>query len=512
MKLAFFEIMKKKPRPYQKVAIKKAIAHYKDSDRGKLIMACGTGKTLTSFWIADKLNAQSVVVVMPSINLERQTLKAWVEESKYAKNKYSYLCICSDGTATDDIEVDEGIIIPVTTSLDEAKFWLRMYRNKPIVIFTTYQSAEIVAKAVKSIGTTFDFGILDEAHRTVGNIDKPFSRFLFNKNVKISKRLFTTATEKVFSGAKDDIISMDDKRLYGDEIYSLSTKKAIEDGDLCDYGIVTMYSKIEKIRDFVRENPYIIDPKHGIDEKQRMLLIACALTTLKTAKKKRLSHIISYHNTIKKAKVFKELMEKMGELLGIKINTFHINGKMNSSEREEIISEYKKSNMAIITNARALQEGIDITEVDGIVFAEKRSSTIDIVHSVGRSLRTHEGKKKSFVLVPCFISKEGAFDEYSDLEFDFGNILMVINAMATSDERIVDYFRELNDGKKGEGGEGIIEDEVGKVDISLIDLQKMSQHIQHKAWEKTARLFWIPYIELGKAVRKEGIISTTVYK
>ena len=169
--------MVKTPRPYQETAINNSISYFKENDRGKLIMACGSGKTLTSFWIiADKLEAQKIIIVIPSINLERQTLKTWVDESVANKNKFNFLCICSDGTVSEDVELDKQTVIPVTTNVNEAVFWLRMNKYKPIVIFTTYQSCDVVSKAAQKTKTVFDFGVLDEAHRTVGKLTKPFSK------------------------------------------------------------------------------------------------------------------------------------------------------------------------------------------------------------------------------------------------------------------------------------------------------------------------------------------------
>ena len=68
---------------------------------------------------------------------------------------------------------------------------------------------------------------MDEAHKTVGSGKKPMAHLLHQKNIKINKRLFMTATERLFRGDSDEYMSMDDPRDYGNLIYELSFKEAI---------------------------------------------------------------------------------------------------------------------------------------------------------------------------------------------------------------------------------------------------------------------------------------------
>lgn len=60
------------PKLYQQIAIDKVV---KDIDqRGQLIMACGTGKTLTGLWIAEELRTETTLVLLPSLLLLSKTL------------------------------------------------------------------------------------------------------------------------------------------------------------------------------------------------------------------------------------------------------------------------------------------------------------------------------------------------------------------------------------------------------------------------------------------------------
>ena len=216
------------PRPHQVKAIKDTINHFKTRERGKMIMPCGTGKSLTAFWIANELKAKSVLIAVPSLALLQQTLKVWTREYLIAGIKPDWLCVCSDQTVSDDQDDFVSNIyelgIEVTTDKNEIKKFLKSKANTKIV-FTTYQSGKVTAKGAK--GFTFDLGIMDEAHKTVGLGTKPMAHLIHQKNIKIKHRLFMTATERLFKGDKDEYLSMDDPRDYGDLNYQLSFKEAI---------------------------------------------------------------------------------------------------------------------------------------------------------------------------------------------------------------------------------------------------------------------------------------------
>ena len=190
-----------KPRPHQKSAINDAREHFvaKRQKRGKLISPCGSGKSLTAYWIARDLGAKKILVAVPSLSLIRQTLKVWLRESLAHGDKVEWICVCSDESAG-RVEQDDTAVLrqdlgaPCLTDPLEIAAWLRRKKPGLTVVFTTYQSGEALGKAARAAKFLFDLGIMDEAHKTVGDGDKLFSHLLHDENLPVRRRIFMTAT------------------------------------------------------------------------------------------------------------------------------------------------------------------------------------------------------------------------------------------------------------------------------------------------------------------------------
>ena len=197
---------KLEPRPHQVEAIKKAVEYFKVNERGKMIMPCGTGKSLAAFWIAKEMKAKTILIVVPSLTLLQQTLKIWTREFLINDINPDWLCICSDDTVKDNqdsfVSFTYDLGIEVTTDKNQIKKFLESNTKNIKVIFSTYQSGKVTAEGSK--GFVFDLGIMDEAHKTVGHIDKPMALLLNEKNIKIKHRLFMTATERLFRENRDE--------------------------------------------------------------------------------------------------------------------------------------------------------------------------------------------------------------------------------------------------------------------------------------------------------------------
>jgi predicted helicase len=192
-----------KPRPHQKRAIQDAREHFvvMKQKRGKLISPCGSGKSLTAYWIARDLGAKKILVAVPSLSLIRQTLKVWLRESLAHGDKVEWICVCSDESAgrveQDDVAVlRQDLGAPCLTGPKEIASWLQRKKPGLTVVFTTYQSGEALGKAARQAKFSFDLGIMDEAHKTVGDGDKLFSHLLHDQNLHIRRRIFMTATER----------------------------------------------------------------------------------------------------------------------------------------------------------------------------------------------------------------------------------------------------------------------------------------------------------------------------
>jgi len=201
-----------KPFPHQKRAIKNGVKHFinEGNERGKLIFPCGSGKSLAGYWITQKFDAKTVLVCVPSLALIKQTLDTWLRESVATKTDIDWICVCSDQSIgkSDDVAVyTKDLGVPVTTDIAKISEWLKEGSGKKVV-FTTYQSGDVISTASKQSKTIFDLAIFDEAHKTVGRKDKLFSRLLFEENINIRRRLFMTATERRYKGLSDEISSM----------------------------------------------------------------------------------------------------------------------------------------------------------------------------------------------------------------------------------------------------------------------------------------------------------------
>jgi predicted helicase len=223
------------PKPRQGAAISAAHAHFigDGAVRGRLIMPCGTGKSLTAYWIAEALKAKTIVVAVPSLVLIRQSLADWTREFLAHGVKPDWICVCSD-ESVGNLERDEFVAevyetgLPTHHDTNEIAKLLRVPSPGPKIVFTTYQSSGKLAAAARKARTKFDLAILDEAHKTVQAPFKPFATLLNDKKIKVHRRLFMTATERVFRGDRNDVLSMDSEKDYGKRFFHLSFKEAIK--------------------------------------------------------------------------------------------------------------------------------------------------------------------------------------------------------------------------------------------------------------------------------------------
>ena len=225
---------------------------------------------------------------------------------------------------------------------------------------------------------------MDEAHKTVGSGKKPMAHLLQQQNIKINKRLFMTATERLFKGDSDDYMSMDDPKDYGNLIYELSFKKAINAKPpiISDYKIITFGLTTPEIEKIAEENKYLEVKKELKDITARELATAIALR--KAIKKLKIKNAISFHRSIRRAENFRKqqnLISKIYPTYG-KIKTFHIRGDMPTSDRALEMLSFEEEK-GLMTNARCLTEGVDLPAIDCVCFTDPKRSKIDIVQAAG---------------------------------------------------------------------------------------------------------------------------------
>ena len=488
-----------KPRKHQQRAIRNAAKHFvkENNSRGKLIMPCGTGKSLAAYWIVNKIDAKRVLIAVPSLSLLSQTIDVWLRENLANNKEINWIAVCSDETVAksekDEISLlIQDLGIPVETDIGKISQWLNRNRRKKIVVFSTYQSGKAIAQASSNAKFKYDFGIFDEAHKTVGRYDKLFSHLLFDKNIRIKNRLFMTATERRYAGTKHDkILSMDDAEIYGETFELLSFKEALEYDPpiLSDYRIITILVEESDIEELIKNNVYVTSEKLNIDKEIEAEMLASSIALRKAIKKYPINHTVSFHRSIKRSKLFNQIQNTFSESFPEygELETFHVDGKMTSGKRDKILNEFSISNLSLISNARCLTEGIDVKNIDGILFADPKKSRVDIVQAIGRALRPHENKQYGYVILP--VLNRG--DELEITVFD--EILFVLRALVSNDERIVEYFRAKFNNKRSTND--IIDFDVDEKIALKINIEKFIESVETQCWKSIAKLAWMPFEE-----------------
>jgi predicted helicase len=467
----------KKPFLHQRECLMNCLIHYRDFPRAHVEMACGSGKTLTAYWIDKKLFNKKTVVFVPSLYLLSQFYADWVNQS-YAENRQiKYLLVGSDADVDEETKYKSNGLFLYTDPKAIRKF-IKNTDGK-LVIISTYQSSDKLAEACGDI--EFDFGFFDEAHKTAQQVNKKFSMMITNKHMMIRRRLFMTATPKIYSGDLDNdkIISMDNKKFYGDKIFTYNTGQAIEDKKLVDYQVLSIYAKNKDIEKDIKKNKLVKYKEEFVDEEANYLAIILVL--LKKIHDGTCKHMITYHNKVKRAIKFRDFLIKINKLLyEDEIFVDSLDGSTSMGKRTKIIREFVNSAKGVICSARVLNEGINIPIVDSVCFVDPRFSTIDIVQCIGRALRLYPGKELAHIIVPTFIND---FDD----EFDknvYGNVIQILKALKTTDNGVIEYFRLRTQGKVNK--RTICANEYYNTDIDIskeIDLDGWYEDIDTKIWK-----------------------------
>ena len=508
------------PKPHQKNALNKCLDYFLSNSRGKLIHPCGAGKSLTGYWLFRYLNVKNALVVVPSLQLVKQTLKTWARELICEGIEVEWIAICSD----DDVKnLDDPSIsisdlgIEVNTEINQISNFLNQKTNKLKLIITTYQSGNTLINALKECDYEFELGIFDEAHKTVGSRKKPFAQLLYDENIKVNKRLFMTATERNFKGNSEEIISMDDERIYGSVIDELSFKSALEQKEpiLTDYKIVSASIQKEEINQMISSNEFVRAGSKSWTYEADSSTFAALITLRKMIKKHNIKHIISFHKSIKRAKDFKYLNDEINNIdsnYGI-VHSFHISGKDSTGTRTDVINRFTYEDPSLITNARCLTEGVDIPQVDAVLFADPKQSKVDIVQAVGRAMRNYENKKTGFkkklgyIIIPIMLDSD---DEDTITENAFNDIISVVSAIGMSDERIIAEFQEIAKGKRGQSRNFELDFELP---VGSIKLQTLYEGIELKIWDRLS--FAKSFVEVetfARWMRNETTLSEKTVK
>jgi len=469
---------KKQPRKHQTTAIEKVTAGFGESDRGRLIMACGTGKTFTSLRLAERNVGPggSVLFLVPSISLLSQTVREWVSEAEVPIRP---LAVCSDAKSTKRSSNDEDIsavdlALPATTNLEVIRARLDAARadgDAMTVVFSTYQSIEVVAKAQQG-RPAFDLIVCDEAHRTTGvtlaGVDESaFVRVHDDNYLPAAKRLYMTATPRIYTDASRTkagdlnavVASMDDPETYGPEFHRLGFGEAVERDLLTDYKVLVLAVDEESVaRTFQQQ---LSDSNNELNLDDAAKLVGCWNGLAKVGRAEHtfepdaapMRRAVAFAGNIKDSqrveRMFTEITEHYARSVGLeedgelplRCQVRHVDGTFNALERNDRLDWLKEEppegSARILTNARCLSEGVDVPALDAVMFLSPRKSIVDIVQSVGRVMRKSEdsGKQFGYIILPVGIPAGMTPEQALADNKRYAAVWEVLQALRAHDER-----------------------------------------------------------------------------
>lgn len=453
------------PRKHQIKAIADIVNGFKSADRGKFISACGTGKTLTSLWVAEGVDAELCLVVVPSLALVSAILTTWKEQTS---SGFDYLVVCSDATVdhrhqdgSENVVSDHELGDRVTSEKEEISSFLLLKSSRRKYVFATYQSLRHVSEAQQYCSVYFDLAVIDEAHHCVGEANSPFTLVLDGKKILSRKRLFATATPRYYGSSAKlraetsgyELHSMDDEKVFGKVFHYLSFGQAIEKKLLCDYRVVVIGVTDADRKEFLSSGAIRVDGVIHTDPEMLTVQIGLAKAMMTYDLKK----MITFHQTVRRAKSFSsnkegmsfpevtEAMSAIGSFSG-KVESAWLDGKMRSSRKIETLkwlSEAPKDVRRVVSNCRCLSEGIDVSSLDSIAYVDPKNSIVEIIQSIGRAVRKSDEKTVGTIIIPVMIhEKESVEDTLQGSSFKtVWNVLQALRAHDVDFGNVVDSLK-----------------------------------------------------------------------
>ena len=474
------------PRPHQATAIEKSLEGFKAHDRGKLIMACGTGKTFTALRLAERFAQEHygkarVLFLVPSISLLSQSLKEWTAQARMDLRSYA---VCSDSKVARKAEDIASYDLEVPVSTNGTDIAERLSKRKRAAglsaVFSTYQSLPAIHDAQEAGLEEFDLVICDEAHRTTGATlagEDPsnFSRIHDNDYIKAKKRLYMTATPRLFDETvkgkaiehSAELYSMDDEAVYGPEFHRLGFGEAVDKGLLTDYKVLIMTvdeslgadamgkfnaaggkdinlttgsAMIGVWNALAKRSGGLQGKKGGFDEGAEPMHRTVAFAKdIKTSKAitEAFPLLVKSHRELLQEKAVTNDIQTLN--MDLDVQAQHVDGAMNALERSTKLtwleSDMPTNETRVLTNARCLSEGVDVPALDSVVFFNPRNSMVDVVQSVGRVMRKAEGKDYGYIILPVAVAPDTSPSEALNDNQRFKVVWQILNALRAHDDR-----------------------------------------------------------------------------
>ncbi|MEX5304864.1 DEAD/DEAH box helicase [Kocuria sp. CPCC 205258] len=477
---------KHQPRPHQQEAIEKVTAGFTAHDRGKLIMACGTGKTFTSLKLVETMAAAAreqgragafrVLFLVPSISLMSQTLREWTGQTAMPMASYA---VCSDtkaSRAAEDISTVD-VVIPVTTDATRLAHAIAGEVGEPevSVVFSTYQSLPVIHDAQAQGAPGFDLIVCDEAHRTTGatlaGVDESnFVKIHDADYITGAKRLYMTATPRIFAEetkAKANenaavLTSMDDETVYGPEFHRLGFGDAVGRGLLTDYKVLVLTVDEEYIAGPLQQQ--LADENHELTLDDATRIVGCWNGLAKRtghngaggfgAGEKPMQRAVAFLRDIKTSKrlagAFEEVIdayESAGDNI-LRCSVEHVDGTYNALERNHRLDWLKapvpEGECRILSNARCLSEGVDVPALDAVMFLNPRNSVVDVIQSVGRVMRKAPEKDYGYIILPVAVPAGMAPEQALADNQRFKVVWQVLQALRAHDDRFNAMVNKLD--------------------------------------------------------------------
>jgi len=435
-------------RPHQIKALAAIKAELAIASRASVVMACGSGKTLVALWAAEQSKARTILVLVPSLALMKQVLGEWLRHNNW--RRLAYIAVCSDQTVDaglDEIRVNVGEFgYPVDTEAAPVREFLSQPFSGVKLVFSTYQSARVVGQAMKR-GAAFDLAIFDEAHKTAGSEGRNSAFALEDCNIRITKRLFFTATPRHYNPSKRDsegsmatVFSMDNPAVYGRAAYTLTFRDAVKAGIIVPYRVIVSVITSAQITKEKLESASVLVG----GEEVRARHVANQLALKAAIEKHPARHIFTFHQHVRAAKSFvRDGPEGIIQHLP-KFTANHVDGTMSAGTRDGIVKNFKASPLSILSNARCLTEGVNVPGVDMVAFMSPRRSRVDIVQAAGRAMRRAGPEKKvGYILLPLYVElATGETVEAALAGSRYEEIWDVLQALAEQDSVLATLIRE----------------------------------------------------------------------
>ncbi|MEU9303779.1 Helicase associated domain protein [Streptomyces sp. NPDC048269] len=423
--------------------------------RTQVIMATGSGKSLVAVRSAEELRAGRVLVLVPSLDLLVQTVAAWREGGRTGRS----LGVCSLR--------GEDAGVPTTTDPAELARWCGPSVDR-VTVFATYASLGMgtVERAHLAGLPGWDLIVVDEAHRTSGRIGKPWAVVHDNARIPAVRRLYLTATPRVWQDGEETpgegagprrrgelVASMEDdpRGPFGARCYTLSLSEAIDRGICAPYRVVCV-----DVTDPQFQAAVLLGRDGRSDAVRGARLAALQTALVKAAAHEGFRRTLVFHHLTKEAEAFAAGLPAVAKRLRLTSRRPHpvypstvwadwLCGQHTAAHRRRVLGAFADGRIAqkaFLGSVRVLGEGVDTKECDSVYWADVRGSMPDLVQAVGRALRIRPGEGKvASLVVPVLLGPDETPDTMLTSRA-YGDLARLLEALRAHDSRLVESLAQ----------------------------------------------------------------------